>query len=219
MNIRLAFHVKVSKFIRNFIMADTALFGGWGFIDPVFSVFIVREIVGASVVTVGFTVALYWIVKSLVQIPIGIILDRIKGEKDDFYVLIAAMIVIGIAAFLFMFATRVWHVYLIQAFKAVGFAMYVATWPPLFSRHIDRDHYSLDWSLDSTSVGLAMGLAGFGSGIVATWWGYHAVFAVAGIFSFISAAILFFAADIVLPPDHRRTQRFLRDHAPVNINQ
>lgn len=219
MKINLDINLKISRFIKRFIIADTALFAGWGFVDPIFSIFLVREIAGASLVTVGIATAIYWILKSLLQVPIAMYLDKTDGERDDFYALIAALVVVGVGAVSFSLATRVWHVYLIQMIKAVGFAMYVASWPALFSRHLDKKHTSLDWSLDSTSVGIGIGITGFLSGVVATWLGYPAAFILAGIFSFLSAAILLSVPDIIFPRRVKDGELLIKDHAPRNLDK
>ena len=219
MKLNLNIDLKLSKFIKRFIIADTALFAGWGFVDPIFSIFLVKEIIGASLVTVGIATSIYWILKSVIQVPIAVYLDKTDGEKDDFYALIAALIIVGIGAISLTAATKVWHIYLIQAIKAVGFAMYVASWPALFSRHLDKKHTSLDWSLDSTSVGLGIGITGFFGGIIVTWLGYSAVFLLAGIFSFISAAILISVPNMIFPPKVSEGISPIKDHTPRNIQK
>lgn len=219
MRFNIDINLKVSKFIQRFIIADTVLFGGWGFVDPIFSIFILQEIAGASLVTVGITVAIYWVLKSAIQIPVALFLDRTDGERDDFYTLITALVVVGIASFLMTLAVHVWQLYLIQVLKAVGFGMYVASFPALFSRHLDKGHYSLDWSLDSTSVGFAIGIAGFLGSIAVTFWGYASVFIIAGSASLIAAGVLLTIPQLVLPAKVHSGSQVLRDHTPVNINQ
>lgn len=219
MKLNLNIDVRLSRFIKKFIIADTALFAGWGFVDPIFSIFMVKEIVGASLVTVGIATSIYWILKSIFQVPIAVYLDKTDGEKDDFYALVFALVIVGVAAFGIIFATRVWHIYLIQVIKAIGFAMYVASWPALFSRHLDKRHTSLDWSLDSTSVGMAIGITGFLSGIIVTWFGYPVVFVLAGVFSFISAAVLFSVPDLLFPPKVRKEEVVIKDHSPRSIEK
>ncbi len=219
MRFRFGFNFTFGPFIKRFIVADALLFGGWGFVDPIFSIFIVREIPGASLVTVGITVAIYWVAKSLIQVPIALFLDKTDGEKDDFYTLIASLVVVSVGAFGMTLATSVWHVYFVQIVKALGFAMYVASGPVIFSRHLDPGHNALDWSMDSTIVGLAMGVSGFFAGVIATWFGYDAVFLLAGIFGLIAAIMLSTAGKFILFFPGRRHKSVLRDHAPVNVNQ
>jgi MFS family permease len=219
MKLNLKIDIKLSRFIKKFIIADTALFAGWGFVDPIFSVFLIKEILGASLVTVGIATSIYWILKSIIQVPIAVYLDKTNGERDDFYALIAALIIVGLAAISLTAATRVWHIYIIQVIKAIGFAMYVASWPALFSRHLDKKHTSLDWSLDSTSVGLAIGITGFLGGIIVTWLGYAAVFILAGLFSFISAVILLSVPEVIFPPKPEHLKTVIKDHTPRTLDK
>lgn len=216
------FNFGIGRFIKRFILADVFLWAGWGFVDPIFSVFIVRKIAGATLVTVGIAVALYWMLKSVLQIPLALFLDKTDGERDDFYALIISLVVIGISAFGFSLATSVWHVYLVQLIKGVGFALYVPSFSSLFAGHLDKKHRSLDYALDSTSVGFAIGATGFLGGIMATWIGYSSVFILAGIFAFLSAALLLSVPNLVLPPSRRGVIAPIlknHDHTTVNIDQ
>ncbi|MBI2406033.1 MAG: hypothetical protein HYV25_00430 [Candidatus Harrisonbacteria bacterium] len=199
MNFNITFNAHISRFIKKFIIADVFLWAGWGFVDPIFSVFIVRNIAGATLVTVGIAVALYWSVKSLLQIPLAIYLDKTDGERDDFYALIAS---------------------LVQLVKAVGFALYVPSFSSLFAGHLDKRHRSLDYALDSTSVGFAMGATGLLGGVMATWLGYGSVFVFAGIFAFLSAALLLSVPHLVLPERAKKPgMPILKDHEQTTVER
>lgn len=216
MKFNLSISVHISRFIKRFILADVLLFAGWGFVDPIFSVFIIRQIAGTTLVTIGIAVALFWFVKSSLQVPIALFLDKTDGERDDFYALIIALILVGVSAFGLALSTRVWHVYLAQLVKAVGFSIYVPSFSSLFSAHLDRGHRSLDYSLDSTFVGFAMGITGLLGGIMATWLGYDSLFIMAGIFALFGAAVLLTVPNLILPPKKSRTEIFKdHDHTPV----
>lgn len=209
---------KIGRFVKRFILADMALFAGWGLLDPVFSIFIIKEIPGATIVTVGTAVAIYWLLKSAFQIPIAVALDKEKRETHAFYTLIGSLILGGIAAISFVAATQIWHVYLLQVLKAIAFGLYVPAWSGLFSKHLDKGHYSLDWSLDSTSVGLVTGITGFLGGAIAQYVGYDFVFILTGIFALLAAGVTASIPKLILPHPHNR-EAFIKDHTPVNINQ
>lgn len=203
MKIRVNIDIKVGRLVKFFVISDFFLLAGWGFIDPVFSVFIVQKIPGASLITVGIAAAIYWILKSTLQIPIAKYLDKIPGEKDDFTALIGGLLLAGISAGAFSWVTSVNELYFVQAIHAIAFAFYSASWPAIFSRHLDKDRFAFDWSLDSVTVGVASGITGLLGGIVAETWGYTAVFLSAGILSFIAAFVLFVAPDLILPKPYR----------------
>jgi MFS family permease len=199
MKIRVNIDIKVGRLVKFFVISDFFLLAGWGFIDPVFSVFIVQKIPSAGLITVGIAAAIYWIIKSTLQIPIAKYLDETPGEKDDFVTLIGGLILAGISAGAFSWVATTGELYFVQAVHAVAFAFYSAAWPAIFSRHLDKDRFAFDWSLDSVTVGVASGITGLLGGIVAETWGYTAVFLSAGILSFIAAFVLIFAPNLILP--------------------
>lgn len=199
MKIRVNIDIKVGRLVKFFVLSDLFFLAGWGFIDPVFSVFIVEKIVGGTLTVVGISAAIYWILRSVLQVPIAKYLDRTPGEKDDFMALITGLFLAGFSAIAFCITTTVWGLYVVQAVHALAFALYFASWPTIFSRHLDKDRISFDWTFDSTVSGIAAGVTGLLSGIIAAAFGYNAVFIVAGLLSFVAGFVLMAVPDIILP--------------------
>ena len=175
------------------------MWSGWGLIDPLFSIFVIQNIKGSNLVAIGFLATIYWITKGILQIPISIFLDRYDGERDDFYALILGLLVIGMAAFSLIMATKMWQIYLIQFVKSIGFAFYIPAWSAIFSRHLDKEHTAFDWAFSSSSVSLGIGLAGLVGGTVASAVGFQLLFLLAGLFALLSAGLLLLVPNLILP--------------------
>ena len=208
MKIRVSINIDVGRLVKFFVFSDLFFAGGWGLVDPVFSVFIVAKIPGATLTEVGIATAIYWICRSILQIPISNYLDRTPGEKDDFMALIIGLILAGVSAIAFCFTKTIWEVYIAQAVHALGFALYFASWPTIFSRHLDKNRISFDWAFDSVATGVAAGVTGLLGGILAATIGYNAVFIFAGVLCFIASFVLMAVPDIILPKP-------LRTPAPI----
>ncbi len=189
--------IDIDKVTRNFLVIDLLLFGGWGLISPLMSVFVIENITGATLITVGMLSALYWTVRSLTQVPIALMIDKRKGEKDDFYVLITGMLMISASAFWLNFITDISQLFAYQAFHALGLAFYAAAWSGIFSHHIDKDRSALYWSLDHTTIGVATAIAGAIGGVLAETYGFHVIFNFIGIFSLASSIVVVATADII----------------------
>jgi MFS family permease len=198
-------NIKVGRLVKYFVISDFFLLAGWGLIDPVFSVFVIQRVAGGTLMTVGIAAAIYWIVRSVAQIPIAKYLDHTPGEHDDFMALVGGLLLVGISAIAMCWVTQVWELYLIHAVHAVAFAFYYASWPTIYSRHLDKDTVSLDWSLDSAASGIGAGVAGFLGGVIAGTLGYSVVFVAAGIMAFIAAFVLLAVPDLILPKPARVT--------------
>lgn len=189
----------INRIIKFFIIGDLFLWAGWGFIDPVFSVFVLTNIGGATIISIGLLATIYWITKSILQIPISIYLDRNEGEKDDFYALIFGLMIIGLSSFSFMITSTIGQVYFVQFLKAIGFSLYIPAWSSIFSRHLDKEHTALEWAISSSSVGLGIGAAGFVGSSIASAYGYNFVFLLTGLMALIGAGFLLFVPDLILP--------------------
>ena len=111
MRIKVNINVKVGRVVKYFVISDFFLLAGWGLIDPVFSVFIIQRVLGGTLMTVGIAAAIYWIIRSVAQIPIAEFLDRIPGEHDDFMALVGGLLLVGISAIAMCWVTRVWELY------------------------------------------------------------------------------------------------------------
>ncbi|PIP30004.1 hypothetical protein COU12_01640 [Candidatus Jorgensenbacteria bacterium CG10_big_fil_rev_8_21_14_0_10_54_38] len=209
--------VRVNRVIRSFIAADLLLWGGWGLVNPVFALFVVDRIAGATAATVGVAVAVYWLVRSLVQVPVAMFIDRHKGEKDDFFTLIAGLVLAGFAAMAFPLAVSVRGLIAVAFLQGVAFGLYIPAWSAMFSRHLDKEHYAFDWSLDNTTLGIASGIAAAAGGAAVSFFGFNAIFILAGVFSFASALLLVMVPNLIFPGgrDGACETPFIRDHTPA----
>jgi len=180
----------INKIIWLLIISSFVLETASGLTSPLFAVFLTNNIAGGTLEVIGFAAAIYWILKSLLQLLVGYYLDKLSGEADDLTALIAGHVIFGITFFLYILAKTPTHIYLIESLAAVGGALLVPSWYGIFIRHIDKYKEDFEWSVNSSlSFGLGTGLAGAIGGIMVTKLGFETTFAVAGTISLISAVI------------------------------
>jgi len=175
--------MKVNQVIRTLVLADFFTNAGFSVFAPVFAIFVTRQIDGGTMAVVGFGAAIVQIAKILVELPVARILDKNHGEYDDFYSLIFGSALIASVPFLYLLATQVVHIYIIQAVYGVGIAFAVPPWYAIFTRHIDKLQESFEWTLDSISVGLGAAAAAAVGGLLAQRFGFNFVFFAGGLFA------------------------------------
>ena len=197
---------KVNRVIKYFVMADLMLFGGWGFVAPIFSIFIIDEIEGGTLVVVGMSSAVYWIARSVIQPFIANKLDKEEGDKDDLYILMLGLVLVGITAFAFTLVKGVLALYVVQAVHGVAMGMYSTPWSAIFSRHLDRHRQAFDWSIDKATVGITVAFTSFIGGWSASRFGFDVTFIAAGVLSLVAAGIVFVVPDLVLPTPSSETK-------------
>lgn len=198
---------QINKVIKILIFSDVALVGGIGFMAPIFAIFLTERIQGGNVAVAGYAAAIYWIVQSLVVIPLGMFLDKNHGEKDDILFIILGNILAALAVFGYIFSYYPWHIYLCQIIYAIGMGMNIPGYTAIFTRHIDKGREAFDWSVRSALIGFGSGVAGASGGIIANCFGFNVLFASVIVFLLISALL----------PLLIRKELFLKDGEIIKI--
>jgi len=196
----------INRVIRFLIFSDFFLNTAWGFLGPVFAIFIVEKIAlnnpteGAKIA--GFSALVYWITKSFLQIPVSNFFDKRIGEKDDYWFMIIGLFLSSLIPIGFLFSSLPWHIYLLQIIHGTALALFVPSWNAIFTRHIDKGKEASEWALNSTFLGIGTGIAGALGGIFVAFFGFKAVFILVFLFNLISAILLLFVQKNILPMDH-----------------
>jgi len=194
--------IDINKVIKVLISSDFLLQSGWGLIGPIFAIFLTKQIQGGDLKMVGFVAATYWVAKSIIQPFIAHRLDRNHGEKDDFIFLVGGMYVANLIPLGYIFSTQPWHIFTLEFIRGVAMACVVPTWAVIFTRHIDKSREAFSWSLESTGIGFAAGLAGAIGAYLASVFGFKIVFVLVSIFGLMSSSLLILI----------RHQIFIKDH-------
>ncbi len=168
-------------------MSDFMVSGGFGVFAPILAVFVTNQISGGSIATVGIAAAIVQIVKVIFQIPIAHFLDKDHGEYDDFFSMIFGSFLVALVPFLYLFADKIAHVYIIQGLYGLGLAFLVPPWYAIFSRHLDKMNENIEWSIESVSIGIAGALSAGIGGFLAQKFGFNIVFFVGGVVSLFGA--------------------------------
>ena len=139
---------------------------------------------------VGFAVAVYWVTKSAIQPFLARFLDVTDGERDDFWFLVVGMFAANLVPLGFFFATNMFHIFLLQIAHGAAMALVVPSWAAIFTRHIKKGWEAFSWSIESTMLGFAAGLAAAFGGILAGVFGFHVVFILVSVFGLLSSTLL-----------------------------
>jgi MFS family permease len=181
----------IDKVIRYLTLSDILMLSGWGLVNPVLAIFFADQIQGGDVKIAGLAVGIALLAKSISQVPIAWVIDKKRGEIDDFWVMIAGSLIISLSAFLFIYARTVPHIFLIQIIGGFGTALSYPSWLAIFTRHLDTHKEGFEWSLyySATDLGGAL-VAGLG-GAMANYLGFKPLFLLVGLLSLLGTAFLF----------------------------
>ncbi|MFH1046854.1 MAG: MFS transporter [Patescibacteria group bacterium] len=184
---------KVNRVVLTLVYADLIFYTAVGLVTPIVAVFYVDHVNGGSVALAGLATATFWIVKSIVQIPVSLYADSHKGEGDDFSMMIVGFVIAALVPFFYyLFVTQAWQVYLMEIISGIGYGLSVPTYLAMFTRHIDRQKENFEWTLHSNAVGLGYAAAAAIGGLIAERFGFGAMFLMTSAIMFLTPVVLLF---------------------------
>lgn len=195
-------NLEINKVIGILIVGQTLVVVAEGFLAPIFAIFVVQKISPGDVQVVGFAIAIYWLVKSIIQIPLSRYLDRTKGENDDLFSMLLGAFLFALAPLLYIFIRDKYELYAVQVLLAFAGSLFVIPWLSIFTRHLDTFRIGFEWSLHSSSMGFGMVLAASLGGYLAQKVGFNAVFIVSAVVYLTAATTLTLLYKFVVQKNH-----------------
>lgn len=180
----------INSVIRFLIISDMILVGATGLLSPIFAIFISDYIEGGNEAVAGMAAGIFLISKSVIQIPIAHFLDKIRGEKDDFWILFVFSIVMAFVPILYLVISKPWELYLVQFIYGMLVAFTFPAYMAIFTRHIDKDKEGTEWGIYYTMTDVASALLAMIGGYVAVSAGFSMLIVIVVIVSFIGALLL-----------------------------
>ncbi len=176
--------------IKILILSDFIIWSVSNLTAPIFAIFVVDYIDGATIGTAGVAAALYLIFKSIFEIPVGIFLDKIKGEKDDLYTAVIGSVVAASVFAFYPLINSIWQLYLLQIILGISAAVSYPGWYGIFTRHIDKKKEAFEWSVYDVALGIGMGLTAMVGAYLVDQFGFDIVFYITSGFMLIGALTL-----------------------------
>jgi MFS family permease len=180
----------ISAVIRFLTLSDIIMLSGYGLMVPIFSIFIIENIEGGTVAVAGIAAAINLLAKSIFQIPFATIIDRIKGERDDFWAIMLGSLACSVMPLFYLVITTPMELYAVQFFYGVASAVTLPAWYAVFTRHVDKERAGIEWGVYMTLTGLGMAVSGAIGGFFAEKFGFAPLFIVISTTTFIGSLFL-----------------------------
>jgi MFS family permease len=191
---------RINEIVKILVVTDFFYNAALGSFAPIFAIFVANRIEGGSASVVGFAVAVYWLVKSLFQLPVARFLDKTKGEQDDFWAMFFGYLLSGFVPLAYIFIRKPIDLYMVQAFYGFVMAWAVPAWYGIFTRHVDKWRISFEWSIWSVfSIGLATAASAAFGGFIADKMGFDVVLMMASGVAILASLLLLSLRKHLLP--------------------
>lgn len=169
----------MNKVLKILILSDILVLSGFGFMNPVFSIFLLEKISGGNLFTVGIASALYLVSHAILQI-----IFSYKFNPDDRrWMLLAGTALFFLVPFGYIFSTNIWQVYGLQILYGLGAALAYPSWSSFFTANLEKGKRGFQYSLYSSGTAFGAAITAVIGGWLAENVGFWAVFVLTGVFA------------------------------------
>lgn len=180
----------INAVIRFLIISDTIMIGAAGLLGPIFALFIAKFIIGGNEAVAGVAAAIYLVTKSLAQVPIATLIDKIRGERDDFWLMFIFTALIALVPMLYLVINTSLQLYIVQFILGLFTAFTFPTYMAIFTRHIDYKKEGTEWGVYFTLTDLSSAALAAIGGYIAAVQGFPVLITMVVTISLIGALLL-----------------------------
>lgn len=180
----------INPVVRFLIISDTIIIGATGLLGPIFALFIEDFIQGGNAAVAGLAASIFLFTKSVFQVPIAHFIDRVRGEKDDFWLMFICTILTSAIPLLYLVIHTPLQIYLVQFILGLFTAFTFPTYMAIFTRHIDKEKEGTEWGVYFTLTDLTSAALAAVGGYLATTQGFPTLIIAVVIVSFIGSLML-----------------------------
>lgn len=191
MPVREYFLLNMNSVIRFMILSDVVWTSANALLGPIFALFIADFIEGGDAAVAGIAASIYLITKSIVQIPAASVIDRIRGEKDDFWVMVIGSIIGALIPLSYLYISTPLQLYVVQFFYGLVIACTFPSYMAIFTRHIDAHKEGTEWGIYFTLTDFGSALAASIGGLLVATIGFHSLIVFMVFVSILGVALLF----------------------------
>ena len=170
--------------IRTIILAQILIAVSMGIIGPFYSLYL--EKISENLTNVGLLIGFYWIIVGLLEIPSGILADKIGRKK----VFIIGSFLFSTSIFLYPFVSNFHQLLLVILLEAVGHSMQLPSLFALLAEITKKEKRSTEMGIIDSAWNIVYGIASIIAGILTINIGFHAIFGIAGFLHLSSSLII-----------------------------
>lgn len=164
----------LKRYIKNFnkvvlflTLADVFTWGPFFVLSTLTGLYLSKKLGVDTVEFVGIGMAIYFLTRAVTQIPIGYITDKIKKDKDEIYMLIAGILLMGFPYILYPQISSPLHFYILQLIFGLGVSLNITNWRKLFAMNIDTGREGRQYAFYETIISLSTVILSTTIGLVA----------------------------------------------------
>lgn len=159
--------LKFNKSVSFLTLSDISTWGSHTVLIALIGIYLANKLGTNATEFVGIGTGIYYLSRATFQIPFGLLLDKIKHDRDEIIVLVLGSILMGLPFLFYSLIQTQYLYYFLQFIFGLGVSMNLTSWRKLFSQSLDRGKVGLEYGIYGTLVSLATAIFSITAGIVA----------------------------------------------------
>jgi MFS family permease len=180
----------MNKVLRILTLSDFFILSSFGLINPIFAVFLLKEISGATISSIGIAVTIQLFIRAVFQIIVGRWADCEVGNCRELHALFLGSILISVVPLIFVISNSMTQIYIAQVIYGIGGALTYPSWRVIFTRYLDGEKAGYEWGIYDTVVSLGIATTATLGAFIADQYSFRFLFVIVSIFSFIGTSFL-----------------------------
>lgn len=162
-------NIKVGGAIWLLTFADMFTWGGATLLSSLTGLYISLKLGHDAFFVIGTTITIFFLTRSIFQLPIGILLDKIKKDTDEIVALVIGVFLMGLPFTLYPLATEVHHFYTLHFVYGLGTSLNLNAWRKLFAKNLEKGREGMSYGVYETVMSLGAAGFSYAGGLVANW--------------------------------------------------
>lgn len=158
----------INRVIWYLTLSDIFTWGLYFMINSIVGIYLENKFGGHALEYIGIGAAIYYLAKGGLQIPIGLITDRIKKDKDDIVFLLLGNILMGLPFFFYPVMQSALPFFILQFILGLGSAMNLVNWRKLFAENLDKGREGYNYAVYDTIMSIAGAIFSLAAGYIAS---------------------------------------------------
>lgn len=157
----------INKVVFYLTFSDVCTWGPYTILTTMGGIYLEDKLGKNALEIIGIGVFVYFITRAALQIPIGMITDKIKRDRDEIISLTVGNVLMGLPFVLYPEISSAFFYFVLQFIFGVGTAMNLVNWRKLFAKNLDKGKEGFEYGFYEMILSFATAIFTAIAGIIA----------------------------------------------------
>lgn len=175
-----------NRAIRILLGVNAAVLFAGAMLSPIYAIYV--EKIGGSLLDASIAGGIFAFVTGVVSLISGHYTDKVKQNE---LIIALGFFILGLGYFFYLFVNSVLSLFCVQVVIGFGQAISSPSYDAVYSKHLDGRKSGRQWAAWEAMAYITTAIGAIAGGIVATKFGFNAIFVIMSSLSLLSALYIY----------------------------